>query len=84
MAGSYFLLMLLLLILPERKILPVSNGTHKEECISCHADLIRNNVVHPELASTCDICHASTGEDHPKSNVKGFSLTEKLPVLCFN
>ncbi len=54
------------------------------ECITCHGDLIKNNVVHPELESTCDICHTPTGSEHPQKNIRGFSLTEKLPELCYN
>ncbi len=53
------------------------------DCIECHGDLLNNNVIHPDLESSCDICHNSTGEDHPKENVRGFSLTENIPVLCF-
>jgi predicted CXXCH cytochrome family protein len=81
---SYIILMSLLLFPLGRKLHSVFYEPRNEDCISCHSDLIKNTVVHPQLESTCDICHASTGEVHPKSNVKGFSLTEKLPVLCFN
>jgi predicted CXXCH cytochrome family protein len=55
-----------------------------EDCLSCHGDLVNKTVVHPDLATTCDICHTSTGEEHPKSGKKGFSLSENIPVLCFN
>lgn len=84
MNGIYLILMIILLAAPERDRLTVSDGPGKAECITCHGDLIKNSVVHPELATTCDICHTSTGEEHPRASIKGFRLTEKLPVLCFN
>lgn len=54
------------------------------ECIKCHSDLLENLVIHPDIESSCDICHSPTGETHPDGNKKGFTLAEKLPELCFN
>lgn len=83
MAG-YFLVLLVFLVLPPEGAVQLHSDIQKAECLTCHGDLIKNSVVHPELASSCDICHTPTGKEHPQKNVKGFGLTEKLPVLCFN
>jgi predicted CXXCH cytochrome family protein len=66
--------------MPEPHSLPQVPG----DCMSCHGDLIKNAVVHPDLETSCDICHTSTGEIHPKEKVKGFVLSEKIPTLCLN
>jgi predicted CXXCH cytochrome family protein len=84
MAGSYLIIFLTMLISRGISTDYKSGEPLQESCITCHGDLIKNNVVHPELATTCDICHASTGAKHPEKNVKGFTLSEKLPVLCYN
>lgn len=84
MAGSYLIIFLALLISPGIKSELLSSEIRQESCISCHNILVNNTVVHPELATTCDICHTSTGKEHPDKSVKGFTLSEKLPVLCFN
>lgn len=84
MTGNYILLLLLFVLLPGRWKPEASFEKQTGECIECHGEMIKEPVIHPELESTCDICHASTGEDHPKPDVKGFSLAESLPLLCFN
>jgi predicted CXXCH cytochrome family protein len=81
---GYMILLFLFLFLPSGRLKTAKPDTGNAECITCHGDLIKNNVVHPDLESTCDICHAPTGSVHPQKNIKGFTLTEKLPVLCFN
>jgi predicted CXXCH cytochrome family protein len=84
MTISYIITCLIILITKSGLEEPVVQVNLQANCISCHGDLIKNIVVHPNLATTCDICHTSTGNEHPKKNLKGFSLSEKLPVLCFN
>jgi predicted CXXCH cytochrome family protein len=83
MFGS-LLLIFLISFSSGRDVKTVSSEKRNDECISCHGELLKNKVVHPQLETTCDICHSSTGAEHPKKNVKGFNLSEKLPVLCFN
>jgi predicted CXXCH cytochrome family protein len=83
MAG-YIILIVLLMFFPGSGLTSIHSGRSNAECLTCHGDLIKNTVVHPQLESICDICHTPTGADHPKKNVKGFTLTEKLPGLCFN
>jgi predicted CXXCH cytochrome family protein len=39
--------------------------------------------MHPVAEEACDNCHESTGESHPQEGVKGFSLMDRLPDLCF-
>jgi len=84
MAGNFIILLFVFLFSIGKMIQDPYYETPVEECITCHGDLLKNNVIHPQLEATCDICHSSTGEDHPKSSVKGFTLSEKLPVICFN
>jgi len=84
MAINYIVIFIVILLSKLSWIGPGAGTGSKEDCLSCHGDLVKNTVIHPELATTCDICHTSTGEDHPKPGKKGFSLSEKLPVLCFN
>jgi predicted CXXCH cytochrome family protein len=81
---GYLIAFLLFLLLPGEKPRQFLSDHPKAECISCHGDLLKNSVVHPDLESSCDICHTSTGTEHPKKEVIGFRLTEKVPVICFN
>jgi predicted CXXCH cytochrome family protein len=83
MLVNYILSSIVILFLMAGSLLP-SNVVKKQDCLSCHGDLIKNSVVHPDLESSCDICHTSTGEGHPKSGIRGFKLSEPVPVLCFN
>jgi predicted CXXCH cytochrome family protein len=83
MAG-YYIVIIMLLHLTYGNTEHQSASYVNAECIACHGDLVSKNIVHPELKSTCDICHTSTGAGHPEKNVRGFILSEKLPVLCFN
>jgi predicted CXXCH cytochrome family protein len=78
------MIFIVLLFIRLSLVEPVPHSGQEQDCLSCHGNLVRDTVVHPELATTCDICHTATGEEHPKKNIKGFSLSEKLPVLCFN
>jgi predicted CXXCH cytochrome family protein len=79
-----FLLLISILFLSNDKLPERYPEKRIAECISCHSDLTKNAVIHPQLESTCDICHTSTGAEHPQKNAKGFTLTEKIPGLCFN
>jgi len=80
----YLFLTFFLMILPGKREAHAFPGSQNAKCITCHGDLAKNTVVHPNLETSCDICHAPNGKEHPKKNVKGFTLTEKLPDLCFN
>lgn len=84
MGITYLILIFLALFHTKDSSVIVMIEQNDDECITCHANLIDRSVVHPELDSTCDICHTSNGEEHPLSNVKGFTLSEPLPMLCFN
>lgn len=52
-------------------------------CLTCHKYKITNPVIHPPAAESCDLCHESTGNEHPKEGKKGFKLTDKMPDLCY-
>jgi predicted CXXCH cytochrome family protein len=84
MTGNFIIIFFIILFARENRLLSPVIQTPQESCLSCHGDLIKNTVVHPELGTICDICHTSTGEEHPKKGIKGFSISEKLPSLCFN
>jgi predicted CXXCH cytochrome family protein len=84
MAGSYLIVFIAFLFSGVSEYNTALIVPSKQECLSCHENLTRNETVHPELATTCDICHTSNGSEHPKAGTKGFSLSEKLPVLCYN
>jgi len=53
------------------------------ECIDCHGDLVEYEVIHMPATDACDNCHESTGESHPQDGVKGFTLMDRTPDLCF-
>jgi predicted CXXCH cytochrome family protein len=85
MAGIYLFIFLILLASHTGRPESLSYVPPiQENCISCHGDLIKNQVIHPGLEKICDVCHTSTGDEHPKKNIKGFVLSEKLPGLCFS
>lgn len=54
-----------------------------KSCTDCHANLIKQPVVHAAAEDACDNCHVPNGDKHPQAGVKGFSLSEKMPDLCF-
>jgi predicted CXXCH cytochrome family protein len=57
--------------------------TDTENCRECHSDLVEHDVMHAPAEDACDNCHQSTGESHPADGAKGFTLTDRLPELCF-
>jgi predicted CXXCH cytochrome family protein len=52
-------------------------------CIDCHGALIEQKVIHPAAVDDCTGCHLTNGNQHPQKNMKGFSLSEAVPALCF-
>ena len=84
MPGLLHSLLFIIMISSGVSYKSVSPDNKTEDCITCHSDLMKNKYIHPELATMCDVCHSPTGEVHPKQSVKGFILSEKLPVLCYN
>jgi predicted CXXCH cytochrome family protein len=80
---GYFIAVVILLILPLAGKRQFYSEPFKAECITCHSALAGNVVVHPELESTCDICHTPTGAEHPQANVRGYNLADELPELCY-
>ncbi|MCD4658014.1 MAG: OmpA family protein, partial [Planctomycetes bacterium] len=49
----------------------------------CHSKILANQIIHAPAEESCDYCHESNGKDHPLENVKGFTLSEKMPGLCY-
>ena len=67
----------------------VCNGAPKDrdlqigECVECHNNLVEHEVMHMPAEDACDNCHEATGEAHPQDGVKGFTLMDEMPDLCF-
>lgn len=61
----------------------VTNGVPGQSCLECHDALTEMKHLHPQLETTCDVCHSPTGEAHPGSGKPGFTLAEEVPGLCY-
>ena len=55
----------------------------QKTCTDCHGSLIKYEYIHPVAEDACDNCHQSSGEPHPMSNGKEFTLNETGPDLCY-
>jgi predicted CXXCH cytochrome family protein len=62
---------------------PMTGRQQIEECIACHGDLVEHEVMHMAAEDACDNCHESTGAPHPQDGIKGFTLMDRMPDLCF-
>lgn len=51
--------------------------------IACHGNLVNQEVVHHAVKKGCENCHQSTGKEHPVKDVKGFTLSQEIPGLCY-
>jgi predicted CXXCH cytochrome family protein len=56
----------------------------EKKCSDCHSSLLANAVIHSPAQEDCGNCHQTTGNAHPDNAVKGFTLTQKMPDLCFS
>lgn len=56
----------------------------KKNCTDCHAEIIKQPFIHAAAADDCANCHLRNSNEHPLTNVKGFSLTTEMPQLCFS
>ncbi len=54
-----------------------------KKCTFCHSDIIKHKILHVPAEDDCESCHQSTGNKHPRVKLKGFTLTEKMPELCY-
>lgn len=52
-------------------------------CLTCHASLVRQEVVHDALKRGCDKCHTPNGQQHPQKGVSGFTMAKEMPALCY-
>jgi predicted CXXCH cytochrome family protein len=77
----YYFLTSVLLFLGSGQYYQIS--ITRKDCIECHGDLLKRKYIHSDLATTCDICHTSSGIEHPKAGTVGFKLTESVPELCY-
>ena len=55
---------------------------NKPNCLECHNEIILQKTVHP-VAQDCETCHQYNEGEHP-SKFNKFTLTEKIPELCYN
>ena len=79
----YLILIALLILLKSLSSDTGFNRLSQGECIACHNDFIEKPEIHPQLESTCDICHIQVGEDHPGNSQKEFVLSDGIPALCY-
>jgi predicted CXXCH cytochrome family protein len=73
---------IVLLMLPLNSLLGQEGG-QSPSCLDCHRYKITNQYVHSPSEEGCDMCHQSTGSEHPRENHQGFVLAEEIPELCF-
>ncbi|MCK5065891.1 MAG: hypothetical protein KAR16_00570 [Bacteroidales bacterium] len=77
---------LLILILPFRGFSGAESVAVTDQtldCIECHGNLVKNEVMHYPAEDACDNCHESTGASHPSEDSLGFKLMDRPPALCF-
>ena len=80
---AYLIILTLMIFLQGLSSSAGFNRRTPGECITCHNDFIEKPVIHPQLESTCDICHIQVGEDHPGNSEKEFVLSDGVPALCY-
>jgi len=49
----------------------------------CHLSQTKYSVLHSPVEDGCTDCHQTDALEHPIKNEKEFSLTSKMPELCF-
>ncbi|MCX6273573.1 MAG: cytochrome c3 family protein [Bacteroidetes bacterium] len=59
-------------------------ASDEKKCTDCHSNLMTGKVAHPPATEGCDACHQKNENEHPKQDVKGFTLVQELPGLCYN
>jgi predicted CXXCH cytochrome family protein len=79
----YLILLIVMIFLQGLSLSPGFNRLAQGECITCHNDFAEKPEIHPQLESTCDICHIQVGEEHPGNSEKEFVLSDGIPALCF-
>ena len=78
-----YLFVILLWVFNPGLVTRGQNNAGSQSCLDCHNNIISNQVIHSPAEESCDNCHQQTGNPHPDENVKGFSLVEEMPGLCF-
>ena len=59
-------------------------GTPQEnDCRSCHSGLFERQFIHAVMEDECVNCHTPVNPIHPQDGVKGFTLAERIPDLCY-
>lgn len=78
-------ILLIILIIFSILIPRPSNSVMAEEvqCTECHSNLLSNTNIHTPAEESCDNCHQSNGNEHPMENLKGFTMSEEIPALCY-
>jgi predicted CXXCH cytochrome family protein len=64
-------------------IVKSDQGIQEKECKFCHSNIVKHEVLHAPVSDDCTTCHQSNGNPHPKASMKGFTLAENEPELCF-
>ncbi|MCF6333026.1 MAG: cytochrome c3 family protein [Draconibacterium sp.] len=81
MKKSSFLLVILIYSLYFGAFGQTENA--EKSCIDCHSGLLNQPFIHVAAEDDCANCHLRNENKHPQANVKGFSLQDELPQLCF-
>lgn len=59
-------------------------GAKDNTCLECHNNIMEYKQKHSPADESCEKCHTSNGQAHPKEGVKGFTFTKEMPLLCFS
>ena len=63
---------------------PAQKSAGVKTCMDCHGKVVEKKVPHKPVTEGCGKCHTSNGKKHPLEDVAGFTLTLKVPQLCFS
>jgi len=75
--------LLVSIILSAASVSGQTPAGNTQKCLECHAKVIAQERKHKPAEKKCEICHKPNGKTHPVEGVKGFTLVEKMPDLCY-
>ena len=79
----YTILVFVVFINMTSSIRSPGEPVRRADCKECHSDIMAGEYVHPVAVDGCSLCHVSTGEEHPDTDVTGFKLTADYPQICY-
>lgn len=77
-------LSIILLLIPFAFMAFIKSEEKPQEntCLDCHADLLKNKVVHEAAPDGCEFCHTANGKEHP-GDEPGFTFESAVPEMCY-